>query len=171
MSNALLAGENASLGGGQRQTRWLTPPEIVGALGRFDLDPCGAPYHELATRTYLPESGQDGLSLPWEGRVWLNPPYGRKAAAFVARMAQHNHGTALLFARTETDLFHRYVWPVAQGLLFLRRRITFLRADGTPASANSGAPSVLIAYGQRDAEILSLCILDGHYVALRGLNQ
>lgn len=22
---------------------WLTPPEIVGALGHFDLDPCAAP--------------------------------------------------------------------------------------------------------------------------------
>lgn len=137
-----------------REVRWLTPKAIPEALGRFDLDPCGAPDWSLAERTYLLEDGQDGLVLPWEGRVWLNPPYGRQAEPFLERLAAHGRGTALVFARTETAMFHRLVWPKASAVMFLRGRVTFHRADGVKASANAGAPSVLVAYGHEDAAAL-----------------
>jgi hypothetical protein len=47
------------------------------------------------------------------------------------------------------------VWSKADGLLFLHGRLHFHYPDGTRAAANSGAPSVLVAYGQRDAQILA----------------
>src|SRR5690606_6963873 len=61
----------------QRNDRWLTPLSVIESLGEFDLDPCGAPGHQTARRVYLLEDGDDGMSDPWFGRVWLNPPYGR----------------------------------------------------------------------------------------------
>ena len=87
--------------------------------------------------------------LPWHGLVWLNPPYGREAGAWLNRLALHGAGIALVFARTETRSFFDNVWPHAQGLLFLRGRLTFHRPDGSasPKGYNSGGPSVLIAYG------------------------
>ncbi len=39
----------------------------------------------------------------------------------------------------------------ARALLFLRGRVVFHRANGERASANAGAPSVLVAYGRFDA--------------------
>jgi len=61
---------------------WLTPPAILAELGTFDLDPCAAPSpRPWATATRHIESPDDGLVLPWEGRVWLNPPYGRNIGA------------------------------------------------------------------------------------------
>lgn len=60
---------------------WYTPPETLElarlVLGGIDLDPAS---NDLAQRwiqagTYYTQN-DDGLSLPWEGRVWLNPPYG-----------------------------------------------------------------------------------------------
>lgn len=53
---------------------WLTPPEILRALGEFDLDPCAPVVRpwETAARHYTVQD--DGLALPWEGRVWCNPP-------------------------------------------------------------------------------------------------
>lgn len=53
MKNGWLGGENQDKGSQQRETRWLTPTHIPGALGNFDLDPCGAPGHELANTTYM----------------------------------------------------------------------------------------------------------------------
>ena len=161
-----LAGENASMGSRQRETRWLTPAYLVEPLGKFDLDPCGAPGHRLAERTYQIDDGEDGLELPWEGRVWLNPPYGKQAEPFLKKMVQHGHGTALIFARTETKSFHENVWQAATACLFLRGRVSFLHADGSKASASAGAPSVLIAYGKRDAEILRDSGIPGHFVSI-----
>lgn len=159
--------------------RWLTPPEIVHALGTFDLDPCGAPGHDLATSTYLLENGQDGTTLPWFGRVWLNPPYGRAAEPFLRKLVKHaarndgpyTGGTALIFARTETFIFHETVWEAATAVFFFKGRLTFLNANGEKPKANAGAPSCLVAYGNIDAAALKMAAdagkIRGHYRRLR----
>lgn len=155
---------------------WLTPPEIIAALGPFDLDPCTPaiqPYPTACRRFTLLDNG---LIQDWgDDRVWLNPPYSRGVIEkWLARMAEHDYGTALIFARTETDAFCRYVWERASALLFIRGRLNFRQPDGTPVlrkngktPANSGAPSVLCAYGTDDADVLAMCGIDGQFVPLR----
>lgn len=150
---------------------WLTPPEIIDALGgpeSFDLDPC-APINRpwpMAKEHYT--IADNGLLKPWHGRVWFNPPYGSPAIVgpWMRRMADHGKGTTLIFARTETALFFETVWKRATALLFLEGRLYFHHVDGMKAAANAGAPSVLIAYGERDAEILDQSTLAGHFVRL-----
>ena len=154
------------MGSQQRETRWLTPKPIVEALGTFDLDPCGAPGYSLATETFQIDDGQDGLELTWHGRVWLNPPYGKLTAPFLGKLSEHGRGTALVFARTETKMFFDHVWPKATAILFMQGRVSFLDSNQVQAKANSGAPSVLIAYGAEDAKALRLSGL-GRYVGLR----
>jgi len=166
-SNGWLGGENQDAGSKQRPTRWLTPPSLVEPLGTFDLDPCGAPGHVLAERTYLLESGDDGLRDPWFGRVWLNPPYGKEAEPFLAKLADHNKGTALIFARTETQTWHNIIWPKASAILFLEGRVTFLDPEGKAAKANSGAPSCLVAFGEFDAAALYQSGIRGKYIDLK----
>lgn len=150
----------------QRQTRWLTPRHLVDPLGPFDLDPCGAPGHSLATTTYLLEDGKDGLRDPWAGRVWLNPPYGKEAPPFLAKMADHGSGVALIFARTETAMFHDYVWERADSVLFLKGRVSFLDAGGVAAKANAGAPSCLVAYSPFDTAALEASGIPGKLVRI-----
>lgn len=146
-------------------TTWLTPPHIIAALGEFDLDPCGAPGWVTARRhIILPD---DGLAAEWVGRVWLNPPYSSEAWVWLDKLAAHGKGTALVFARTETAGFVDQVWRKATPLLFLHGRLHFHHADGTRARANSGAPSVLVAYGERDARALVDSGLPGTFVRLR----
>ena len=145
-------------------TTWLTPPHILSALGRFDLDPCGYPDWPTADRLIcLPD---DGLTAEWEGRVWLNPPYGNDGWRWLDKLAAHGSGTALIFARTETAGFVEQVWRKADALLFLHGRLHFHHADGARARANSGAPSVLVAYGREDAEALMEADLPGSFVRL-----
>jgi hypothetical protein len=97
----------------------------------------------------------------------LNFPYDDRPRNGLRKLADHGRGTALMFARTETDTMHRYVWERATGLLFLRGRLFFHHADGTRAKHNGGAPSVLCAYGQDDLDRLAASDLDGKIVPLR----
>lgn len=143
---------------------WLTPPEIIEALGPFDLDPC-APINrpwDMAAQHYT--VADDGLSKPWHGRVWCNPPYGLQAAKWLDRLADHGNGVALIFARTETAMFFEHVWEKADALLFLKGRLHFHHVDGTRAAANAGGPSVLIAYGRDNADSLRDSVIAGQFV-------
>jgi len=150
---------------------WLTPPHVLDALGPFDFDPCAGPApRPWPTAARMISRPDDGLAHEWQGRVWLNPPYGRAVGAWLARLAEHGTGTALLFARTDVAWFAEHVWPRASALLFLRGRLKFHRADGsmTTGAANAGAPSVLIAYGPADAARLRASGLLGTYVDATG---
>lgn len=111
----------------------------------------------------------DGTRLPWFGRSFVNPPYGEKARPFMQRMAEHNRGIALLFARTETGLFFDIgkIWASASAMLFIEGRLRFYNVDGTQAKDSAGAPSVLIAYGPADAEALRESDIPGMYIPRR----
>lgn len=144
---------------------WLTPPGWIEALGPFDLDPC-ASMHQPWTTANL-EWRSCGLDHPWQGMVWLNPPYGppKVIEPWMARMALHRDGIACIPARTETRCWFKYVWPVAELILFVKGRPHFHRPiTGERAKANSGAPIALIAYGKRAAARLYASGIDGHLV-------
>jgi len=138
-----------------KSTTWLTPPKILEALGVFDLDPCAAPsprpWDTAAKHIELPECG---LSASWSGRVWLNPPFGDEASAWLDKLAAHGNGIALVPARTETQMFFRSVWGRADAVCFVRTRPHFHYPDGARAPFNSGAPICLIAYGAGNVEAL-----------------
>lgn len=147
---------------------WLTPPEIVGALGAFDLDPCAVPaprpWSTASRHIALPD---DGLDAFWKGRVWLNPPYSREAVKWLRKLAEHGNGTALVFARTETAWFVESVWERAHAVMFLHGRLHFHHADGSRAKANAGAPSCLVSYSHYDTMKLSESGLSGTLLELR----
>jgi hypothetical protein len=150
---------------------WLTPPEIIEALGgpqSFDLDPCAPINRPWDTAKQHYTIVDNGLLKPWHGRLWFNPPYGGPniVGPWMRRMANHGIGTALIFARTETELFFETVWKQATAILFLRGRLYFHHSNGTKASANAGAPSCLVAYGNSDSKILQNCRIPGQFIQL-----
>lgn len=141
-------------------TTWLTPPDIIAALGPFDLDPCTPPYMpwETAAKRYTPLD--DGLSKEWCGRVWLNPPYGKQTFLWLNRLRLHGSGIALIFARTETQGFQDVVFPHAHSLLFVRRRICFYDGNGKKMNAPN-APSVFVSYSLFDTAKLREALDNG----------
>jgi hypothetical protein len=164
---------------GSGADEWLTPPAMLHALGEFDLDPCAAQGQPWPTAKRMLTIQDDGLSMAWSGRVWLNPPYGRAMKKWLAKLAAHGNGIALVFARTDTDVFHAHVFGKATALLFLRGRIPFLRINhdtgrAAPTRDHAPAPSVLIAYDSAEettfnSEALRKSGLDGAYVDLGGV--
>ena len=137
-----------------KNDEWLTPPEILRALGTFDLDPCAPVTRPWNTAAAHYTAVEDGLSKPWAGRVWLNPPFGREAVKWLRRLRDHGNGIALIPARTETAMFYETVWCHAAGVLFIKGRPHFHYVDGSRAPFNSGAPIALVAYGSENLEAL-----------------
>jgi len=133
---------------------WLTPPFIVEALGPFDLDPCSPVVRQWDTAAKHYSMADDGLWQNWDkGKfIWMNPPYGKHTGDWLERLAEHGNGIALIFARTETSMFFKYVWDAADCVFFIKGRLTFYAVDGTPGKYTSGAPSVLIGYGELATE-------------------
>lgn len=155
----------------------LTPPDILLALdtaNKFDLDPCASVVRPWPVAKHHFTVVDDGLKQGWFGRVWMNPPYGEGLPIWMRRLAEYGDGIALTFARTETKAFFPWVWDHADAIMFLRKRLTFYKVDGTPhvskktgKPSNAGCPSVLIAYGRRNVEALAESHIEGRLVILK----
>ncbi len=146
---------------------WLTPPHIIKALGPFLLDPCSPidrPWDTAIVHYSLP---WDGLSLPWQGRVWCNPPYGNETFRWIKKLSEHRSGIGLIFARTDVADFHKYVWQRAHSVFFFKSRLKFYNSKGVRASSNAASSSCLVSYSVEDTDIIKNSGLDGHLVVLR----
>lgn len=158
---------------------WLTPPYVKEPLGDFDLDPC-APVRSpwtTAKKHYTIED--NGLIQPWEGRVWLNPPYS-DIEPWMKLMALHGNGISLTFARTETEWFERWGWGKADSMFFFFGRLTFYELPEVTTGSlfdtngrvpvlgkgNAGAPSVMFAYGKENVDYLHEYKIPGKHVLL-----
>jgi hypothetical protein len=143
---------------------WITPKWIIKAFdsfvdGRyFDLDPCVSMSQPWPTAKAGFNASQDGLLQDWSGKVYCNPPYGPHTGVWMRKMAKHNNGIALVFARVETAAWQDDIFPSASGFIFPRRRIQFARPDGTTPKSSSGAPSAFISWGANcRAALIELC--------------
>ena len=86
---------------------WYTPRWIFDAAGIvFDMDVC-APVdparRTCPARRYL-TAIDDGLTVPWEGVVWMNPPFS-ETRPWVDRWIEQADGMALLPAANGTRGF------------------------------------------------------------------
>lgn len=86
----------------QKQTEltsddWYTPRFLFDALGlTFSIDvacPPGGPWHTPCHAYYTQED--DGLSSPWSGTVFMNPPYSGPSP-WVDKWIRHGDGIALM---------------------------------------------------------------------------
>jgi DNA N-6-adenine-methyltransferase (Dam) len=145
---------------------WLTPPEIIKSLGEFDLDPCSPINRPWPTAKNHFTEDDDGFNKDWNGRVWCNPPYGNQTGRWLKRCMDHGNSIAIIFARTETKMFFDYVWNGADALFFFKGRLKFYHVDGTQAGS-AGAPSVLVAYGENNANILKNFPFQGKFISLK----
>lgn len=117
-----------------RTAEHYTPENIIAptvvCLGEIDLDPCsdgGDPPNVPAHAHY--KAADDGLVHPWQGRIYMNPPYGREIGDWVEKLcAEHEAGrvteaVALLPSRTDTQWWRRLrAYPVC----FVQGRLTFV---------------------------------------------
>ena len=108
---------------------WETPQELFDKLnaefGPFTLDVCATKANAKCPTFFTPE--QDGLSQPWSGTCWMNPPYGRSIAKWMSKAYLASlHGATvvcLVPARTDTAWWHDFA--MKGSVRFLRGRLRF----------------------------------------------
>ena len=115
---------------------WYTPKEFIDAarlvMGTIDLDPASS---EIANETIQAEkiytAKDNGLSLPWFGNVWLNPPYSSDLIGQFAekvKAKEYNQVIVLVNNATETAWFADIV-SVASAIVFPTSRVKFYKPD------------------------------------------
>ena len=111
---------------------WSTPQDFFDKLNdefHFALDVCADENNHKCEHYYTKEI--DGLSRPWIGTIWCNPPYGRKIGEWVRRAyisSQIGSATVvmLLPARTDTRWFHDYIYNKSNiEIRFIKGRLKF----------------------------------------------
>jgi len=113
---------------------WATPARVfreVDAEFGFTLDVCATPENAKCRRFFTRDD--DGLSQPWNGVCWMNPPYGARIGQWMEKALQEaGRGTTvvcLVPSRTDTAWWHDCA---AKGeVRFLRGRLTFGNAKNS----------------------------------------
>lgn len=133
---------------------WFTPPDLFEQIeaehGPFDLDPAADPRADVWGR--IPNHwtvDDDGLSKPWHGRVFVNPPYSRvrpwveKAIEEVVHARRATRVAMLVNACTDTAWWWRAI-DTGAAPTFLRGRVQFLRPDGEIGGSPRYGSAVLV---------------------------
>lgn len=136
--------------GSSESPEWYTPTYIVNLVRDFfeviSVDPCSnsrerpnVPAEVLWTKE------DDGLSQPWHGNVYMNPPYGDEIGPWVERMVDLyraqtiDQAIALLPGRIDTAWFQPlYDYPMCN----VRGRVKFQNAENS-----APFPSVIVYLG------------------------
>jgi phage N-6-adenine-methyltransferase len=137
---------------------WFTPSHYISAvkrvLGQIDLDPASSVHANAivgATRFYTRED--DGLVLPWYGRVFCNPPYCRpEVDRFTDRLIEAytsggiKAGILLVNSDTSTRRWQK-AFEAADSTCLVNHRIAFI-------PGNDAAQAMVEAKkGNRNAQV------------------
>lgn len=130
--------------------RWQTPPEIFDPLMaefQFDLD-AAADDDTKRLEFFISNSLE---CKDWPGsRIWLNPPYGRKLGPFVRRAADEADKGKLIVAlipfRCRAAWWHESIINRASEVRCVRKRIKFMRLDGTRGKFTGSCDSCIVVW-------------------------
>lgn len=145
---------------------WATPPEVFDRACKMCgvrpvLDVCATAETAKCAAWYGPGGERDsGLAAEWDRPWWCNPPYS-EVAKWVARAhgqtVMHDLGVPglmLVFAKTDTAWWHRYVEGRTAVVrpYFWKGRIRFLGAGGVRGKNSAPYPSVVLRFGAPGCE-------------------
>jgi ParB-like chromosome segregation protein Spo0J len=139
---------------------WYTPAPLIKAareaMGGIDVDPASCPLaNETVEAAKYYTAEDDGLTRPWVGRVWLNPPYAQPlirqfCEGLVKRYQEGEVRAACVLVNNGTETaWGQALLSHAAAVCFPKSRIKFYSPEGTKSSPLQGQ---LVAYFGDDAE-------------------
>jgi phage N-6-adenine-methyltransferase len=141
---------------------WSSPQWLVDALsgefGGFDLDPCASGENRKAPVWFTKD--QDGLLLPWFGKVWLNPPYSSIRDWMLKAVSETESGhvelvVSLIPAHTDTQWW-REASASATLTRFLPRRLKF---SGRQSAPFANAIMIFGKLSRRHSAVTHTCVI------------
>lgn len=139
-----------------------TPEYVWRSLGEIDLDPCAGPDTTIGCHNYRLNDEVSGLSRPWFGFVFCNPPFSQKEQ-WARKMVQHGRGILLLPERGSAPWFGPLALS-AGAYWVMGKKINFV---GGPSSNNLG--SVMFLFGEDAIDRVIKSKLPGHLVEVKHL--
>jgi hypothetical protein len=131
---------------------YYTPPFIFEALGlRYDIDVCSPPEGS----PWIPADRflsiiDDGLETPWEGRVWMNPPYS-KPTPWIHKWLNHGNGIGLV--PMSKAAWFNVLWEREDvAFISLINTLRFMTPNGE--SKGIFMPTVLIGIGAENIQAM-----------------
>lgn len=151
-----------------KNNEWYTPAKYIEAarvvMGGIDLDPASCEQANKvvqATRYYTKQ--ENGLMLPWYGRVWCNPPYGHTQGnssmshqmAFAQKLLRsYQEGrieqAIILSLGNPNSVWFQPFFDFT--LCFYRGHIDFYRPDGS--IGNFGFPLAFVYMGPHEGRFI-----------------
>jgi phage N-6-adenine-methyltransferase len=154
------------------ETRWYTPRRYidmaVAVMGGIDCDPASSDKANETVRasTYYTIE-DDGLTKPWHGRVWMNPPYSHpaidrfcEAAAGKYMSGEISEAIVLVNNATDTEWFQGLA-RASSALCFLNGRICFINHEGAPGQSSPIQGQALLYLGKRADEFAEVFANEG----------
>ncbi len=175
---------------GCRSIEFWTPPLILEpvrayftALGNkgIEVDPATDASNPTGAGAYI-TADQDGLTRNWHapgGSCFVNPPYGTAIRAWVAKIGEEAARGVRIVALLPGQRFEQGYWQRnlftgdLTALVAVRKRIAFLRPDGTAQKGNPYG-SFLYVYNGSWAEVvrhfspLGMCLMPGRIAQQSG---
>lgn len=175
---------------GCRSIDWWTPPLVLEpvrayfrALGHngIELDPATDASNPTRACVFF-TAERDGLSVVWgheRTSVFVNPPYGKAIRAWVAKIGSEAARGLRIVALLPGQRFEQGYWQRnlftehLTALVAVRKRIAFLRPDGTAQKGNPYG-SFLYVYNGSWAEVvrhfspLGMCLMPGRIAQQTG---
>jgi len=115
---------------------WATPQKFFdhyNAIFNFTLDVCATKENAKCLNFY--SEYIDGLTQPWVGVCWMNPPYGREIGAWMKKAYDSSLQGAtvvcLVPSRTDTKWWHDYA---------MKGKIEFIKGRLKFGDAKNSAP-------------------------------
>ena len=163
----------------------FTPPEVIAFRDAMwthgtDTDPAWSPRSFVAAR-HVYTKRDDGLSMPWFGCVWLNPPWS-DPAPWLARLIWHmrqnciagcdaDHEGMLCVRNDPSTAWWSLAWKNADAIAFLSERTRYWQVGEDGEREQCGTPtftSVIFYFGPDVARFIATAQAHGHHaVGLR----
>lgn len=139
---------------------WYTPAPFIKAareaMGGIDVDPASCPLaNETVEAAKYYTAEDDGLTRPWVGRVWLNPPYAQPlirqfCEGLVKRYQEGEVRAACVLVNNGTETaWGQALLSCAAAVCFPKSRVKFYSPGGAKSSPLQGQ---LVAYFGDDAD-------------------
>jgi phage N-6-adenine-methyltransferase len=141
-------------------SEWETPQDFFDELNKiwqFTTDVCASKENHKCNNYFTKET--NGLTQPWSGVCWMNPPYGREIGEWTKKAFESSVNATvvgLLPARTDTKWFHDYIYSpqldtIHQSMIFVRGRLTFVGAKNS-----APFPSMIVVWYNSSSGRLAL---------------